>query len=87
MEQERKDNLTALLLAHGKAGRLPSKRVEDLLVMVESGEYGNCLSCKGEIELEHLRRLPNIKKCQGCISPNTASRKGHRRHMIVAPQS
>jgi DnaK suppressor protein len=41
-------------------------RVEAALARLDSGTYGNCVSCQGEISETRLRALPFALRCRAC---------------------
>src|SRR5690348_3526005 len=41
-------------------------RIDEALVRLETGEYGSCVECAGEISERRLRALPFAVRCQPC---------------------
>ena len=41
-------------------------RVDNALLRIQSGEYGNCLRCGCEIKLERLKTIPYAEHCINC---------------------
>ena len=44
--------------------------IKDALSRVESGTFGVCVECKGDVELERLETQPVREVCLDCISPS-----------------
>jgi len=42
------------------------ERIEASLDRIEKGTYGKCLVCRGAIETERLRAMPDVTRCAGC---------------------
>ena len=42
------------------------RRVQEALVRLDAGEYGNCAECGGEIAERRLRALPFAVRCTAC---------------------
>jgi RNA polymerase-binding transcription factor DksA len=41
-------------------------RIRRSLERIDSGTYGKCVVCGGEIETERLRAIPDVERCGGC---------------------
>jgi DnaK suppressor protein len=41
-------------------------RIEEAIVRLNSGKYGSCFVCEGEISERRLRALPFAVRCQAC---------------------
>ncbi|MEX2014069.1 MAG: TraR/DksA C4-type zinc finger protein [Parcubacteria group bacterium] len=41
-------------------------RTESALRRFETGEYGTCTDCNGEIDERRLRILPSVERCTSC---------------------
>ena len=41
-------------------------RIDQALVQLDTGKYGSCFSCEGEIAQRRLRALPFAVRCQEC---------------------
>jgi len=41
-------------------------RIDEALVRLDTGEYGSCFECAGEISERRLRALPFAVRCQAC---------------------
>jgi DnaK suppressor protein len=55
------------------------RRVRDALVRLESGDYGNCVDCGGEIAERRLRAMPFAIRCTACEDAQEQVRAGERR--------
>jgi DnaK suppressor protein len=42
------------------------QRVQEALVRLDAGEYGDCVECGGEIAEQRLRALPFAVRCRAC---------------------
>jgi len=42
------------------------ERIEASLDRIEKGTYGKCVVCRGAIETERLRAMPDVARCGGC---------------------
>lgn len=51
-------------LAHIEAQAL--ERIEASLDRMKQGTYGKCVVCRGAIETERLRAMPDVTRCGGC---------------------
>jgi DnaK suppressor protein len=54
-------------------------QVRDALVRLESGEYGNCADCSGEIAEARLRAVPFAVRCTACEEEREQVLAGERR--------
>ena len=54
-------------------------QVRDALVRLESGEYGNCAGCSGEIAEARLRAVPFAVRCTACEEEREQVLAGERR--------
>lgn len=45
---------------------LKLKEIKDALKKIKKGDYGICEKCKGKIEIERLKILPETKFCSKC---------------------
>jgi DnaK suppressor protein len=54
-------------------------RVRDALARLESGEYGNCVDCSGEVAEERLRAVPFAVRCTACEEAREQVIAGERR--------
>jgi DnaK suppressor protein len=55
------------------------EQVRDALVRLESGVYGNCVDCSGEIAEGRLRAVPFAVRCRACEEAREQVRAGERR--------
>ena len=55
------------------------EQVRDALVRLESGEYGDCVDCSGEIAEGRLRAVPFAVRCKACEEAREQVRAGERR--------
>lgn len=60
----------------GAAERLELRRIDAALERLESGSYGTCAECGGEIERKRLVALPAAVHCAACA---TARERAERR--------
>ena len=44
------------------------REVEDALARIRVGSFGDCMDCKGEIEMERLEAHPTARRCWDCQS-------------------
>jgi len=44
------------------------REIDSALARMTEGSYGRCIDCRGEIELERLRRQPAAQRCFNCQS-------------------
>jgi len=42
------------------------ERIEASLDRIAKGTYGKCVVCRGAIETERLRAMPDVTRCGGC---------------------
>lgn len=56
----------SFLLQLGEREREQLKEVDESLEMIESGEYGLCVECGGEIAEKRLELIPYAKLCISC---------------------
>jgi DnaK suppressor protein len=54
-------------------------RVRDALARLESGKYGNCVDCSGEIAEGRLRAVPFAVRCTACEEAREQTLAGERR--------
>jgi DnaK suppressor protein len=54
-------------------------RVRDALARLESGEYGDCVDCSGEIAERRLRAVPFAVRCTACEEAREQTLVGERR--------
>jgi DnaK suppressor protein len=54
-------------------------RVRDALSRLESGEYGDCVDCSGEIAEGRLRAVPFAVRCTACEEAREQALAGERR--------
>lgn len=52
--------------AHSTQGRRLLKMVSEALERIESGSYGQCASCEGEINSKRLEAVPWTRYCLQC---------------------
>jgi len=43
-------------------------RIQSSLARIERGTYGRCVACRGAINEERLRAVPEADRCTTCIS-------------------
>ena len=55
------------------------EQVRDALVRLESGEYGNCVDCSGEIAEGRLRAVPFAVRCTACAEAREQVQAGEQR--------
>lgn len=55
------------------------ERVRDALARLESGEYGQCVDCSGEIAEGRLRAVPFAVRCTACEEAREQTLAGERR--------
>jgi DnaK suppressor protein len=55
-------------------------RVDEALVRLETGKYGSCAECDGEISEPRLRALPFAVRCQTC-EQRREQEQGRARHL------
>jgi RNA polymerase-binding transcription factor DksA len=58
----------ALLDGLGEAERGALARVQSALARIESGTYDECARCRGAIDLERLRAVPDTDRCGRCAA-------------------
>ncbi len=64
----------ALIQMKGEA----RERVREALVRLESGEYGYCVDCSGEMSERRLRVMPFAVRCTACEDEREQVRAGER---------
>lgn len=42
------------------------ERIDASLDRMKNGTYGKCVVCRGAIETERLRAMPDVTRCAGC---------------------
>lgn len=70
-------HLLSGLLALRRAERL---RIDELLRRMDSGRYGRCEKCTGEVGADRLRRLPHALYCAGCVYGDDPDFRSHIAH-------
>jgi len=55
------------------------EQVRDALVRLESGGYGDCVDCSGEIAEGRLRAVPFAVRCTACAEAREQARAGEQR--------
>lgn len=52
--------------------------IDDALVRVDKGSYGDCVSCGAEIQAERLAAHPVARRCVGCpaVRPTSLAHRG-----------
>jgi DnaK suppressor protein len=53
-------------------------KIEDALVRLENGDYGNCFECGEEIAEKRLRALPFAVRCKDCEEAREVAEKRER---------
>jgi RNA polymerase-binding transcription factor DksA len=69
-----RDRAMAALRLFG--ARAAIEEIEDALVRIDGGRYGECQSCDQPIPLEHLQVVPQARTCATCPRPVTSSTGG-----------
>jgi RNA polymerase-binding transcription factor DksA len=59
----------AMAALHAYRARETIEEIEDALVRIEDGSYGNCQSCGRPIPFERLETVPQARYCAACASP------------------
>jgi RNA polymerase-binding transcription factor DksA len=52
----------------GEAKRNALTRIQSSLARIERGTYGKCAVCRGEIDEDRLRAVPETDRCGLCVS-------------------
>jgi len=60
-------------LAEGEAAR--AQRIEEALARMRTGEFGRCMDCDVEIEVERLEAVPWALRCAECQEAAEGSRR------------
>jgi len=55
------------------------RAIESALVRLAKGEFGYCVHCQDEIEMDRLRAYPSAQRCQPCQAKFEHSHMGFRR--------
>jgi RNA polymerase-binding protein DksA len=55
------------------------RAIDAALIRIATGQYGTCIDCNDEIELDRLRAQPTAKRCQPCQATYERNHAGHRR--------
>jgi DnaK suppressor protein len=55
-------------------------RVDEALARLDTGNYGRCLECAGEISEKRLRALPFAGRCTVCEEKNEQAKGRARKH-------
>ena len=53
-------------------------KIDDALMRLEQGQYGNCFECGEEISEKRLRALPFAVRCKGCEEAREAAEQLER---------
>ena len=53
-------------------------KIDDALVRLEQGDYGNCFECGEEIAEKRLRALPFAVRCKDCEEAREAAEQRER---------
>jgi RNA polymerase-binding transcription factor DksA len=51
-------------------GRRALARIQSCLVRIARGSYDECVACRGDIDEERLRAVPDTDRCGGCATEN-----------------
>ena len=54
------------LASASRAEGLAIERIRRSLERIKLGTYGKCVICRGEVETERLRAIPDVERCGGC---------------------
>lgn len=55
-----------LLDALGEAERREVQQIDEALARMETGAYGECVACHGQINLARLKAVPEADRCGSC---------------------
>jgi DnaK suppressor protein len=69
----------AMAALHMFTAREAIEELEDALVRIDDGGYGNCQSCDQPIPLERLQMIPQTRTCAACPRPVASSFTGRQR--------
>jgi DnaK suppressor protein len=56
----------SLLDALGEAERREVQQIDEALARMESGAYGECVTCHRRIDLARLKAVPEANRCGDC---------------------
>jgi RNA polymerase-binding transcription factor DksA len=62
------ESAASALESLGEAERLAAIRIQKALARMERGDYGECANCRGSIDEERLRAVPETEVCGGCAA-------------------
>lgn len=64
------ETAASMLDSIDESGRRALARIQSCLVRIARGGYGECVACRGDIDEERLRAVPDTDRCGGCATEN-----------------